>query len=131
MFNNYTLVPSDLHHFVLHGYDKLTVADGKEAYRCRLEFVEPHVTFMYGLAKNKQLVYDWSNTPYMQKADEEDCKYHVKYDDIMAELLENRTKYASLIVKERKSETIDISRLKKLKGKDILELIESKRRHRK
>lgn len=91
--SNYVLVPSEIHHHVLHGFDRLSSAAHKEAYHRRLEFIDPDVTFMSGLSKEKQICFDWSNKPSYKEHFKEDSQYIVSYDDIMGRLSINRREY--------------------------------------
>lgn len=125
---NYLLVSSDLHCWVLHAYDKLSASEGKEQYRRRLEFIEPNVAFMYGFNKDKQIVYDWSKNPDYQSTEAEDIQYRIKYDDVMAVLNENRSQFR----KEYRETPIDYNSLKYKKlRKQILSVIANAKELRK
>ena len=91
--SNYLLVESNIHQIVLHGYDKLVVQQGKEAYRCRMEFVDEHLAFMAGFTADKQLSVNWRNYEEFVRREAEDQKYVVSYEDCLNELKENRVNF--------------------------------------
>lgn len=90
--SNFLLVEKNIHHYVLHGSDKLMVANGKESYRCRMEFKEEGdgYIFMYGFNSETQLKADLTNTIAYQKRMRDDIRYQVSYEDVMLQLNENR-----------------------------------------
>ena len=88
--NNFLLVESNIHGVVLHGFDKLVVANGKEAYRSRMEFYDEHLSFMAGFTKDEQISINWLEYAKIAKKEKEDAKYVVSYEDCLNELNENR-----------------------------------------
>ncbi len=91
--NNFLLVESNIHQIVLHGFDKLIIKEGKEAYQCRMEFVDEHLSFMAGFTSDKQLSVNWLNDIGYAKREKEDKKHIVSYEDCLNELKENRLNY--------------------------------------
>lgn len=91
--NNYLLVGSKMHQNVLHLFDKLVKTNGKEAYRSRIELVQPDTAFMNGFAPDAQFAVDWEMTPEFQKRVEEDQKHIVSYDEVSDVLRKNRAAY--------------------------------------
>lgn len=90
--NNFLLVDKRIHAQILHGYDKLLVSNGKEQYRCRMEFCNPHITFMAGFSPEDQIFHDWSQDNKYQQRIEEDSANLVSYENCMARLAEMRSK---------------------------------------
>lgn len=88
--NNFLLVESNIHGVVLHGFDKLLVANGKEAYRSRMEFVDTHLSFMAGFSKDEQISINWLDYAKIAKKEAEDAKYIISYEDCINELNEHR-----------------------------------------
>ena len=88
--NNFLLVESNIHQYVLHGYDKLVVQKGKEAYRARMEFNDPHLTFMAGFTSDEHISLNWRDYEDLVKKEKEDSKYLVSYEACLNELKENR-----------------------------------------
>ena len=141
--SNFLLVESNIHQIVLHGYDKLVVQAGKEAYRCRMEFIDDHLAFMAGFTPDKQLSVNWSNYQEFVRREKEDEKHLVTYEDCLNDLKENRVNYlrnatssveydADIIAKNlrdkyasgkvnkaAKAQKVKKAYLKKLKGRDI------------
>ena len=113
--NNFVLVPHDIHHHVLHGFDILSSSGRTESYHRRLEFKDSDVTFMFGFTPDKQITYNWSRSrDYARKA-EDDIDHIVSYTAISAELVENRQKYLS----ETEVESFDLD--------DVVKSIKTKR----
>ncbi|MBQ7304178.1 MAG: hypothetical protein IJW75_04605, partial [Alphaproteobacteria bacterium] len=88
--NNYLLVESNIHQIVLHGYDKLVVQEGKEAYRCRMEFEDTYLSFMAGFNSDDKISVNWNDYEEIQEKETEDQKYLVSYEDCLEELKRNR-----------------------------------------
>lgn len=91
--NNYLLVGTKMHQNVLHLFDKLVKTNGKEAYRSRIEFINPDTAFMNGFAPNSQFAVSWEQTEDFQKRIEEDQKHIVSYDEVSEVLRKNRASY--------------------------------------
>lgn len=119
--NNFLLVGSNIHSDVLHLFDKLTTSNGKEAYRCRIEFKNPHIAFMNGLSPDLQFAVDWSKNLEYQKRVDEDKKHIISYDKVMSVLDKNRLEMYPPIKKSKQkfniNEAVDMVRQQFVLGK--------------
>lgn len=91
--NNFVLVESNIHQKVLHGYDQLLVQKDKEAYHCRMEFVDECLSFMAGFTPDTQLSVNWTYDEDLSRKADEDAKYIVSYEECLRELNKNRDEY--------------------------------------
>ncbi len=90
--NNFLLVSRKMHTYVLHSSDKLSVTKGKESYRCRMEFQDPEIAFMFGFKPQDMFNHDWTNDFHYQKQALDDKRLLVSYDSIQETLSANRKK---------------------------------------
>lgn len=91
--NNFLLTSSNIHRHVLHGYDILSTTGHKEAYHRRLELTNPNISFMFGFTHASQIECNWNQGRTYNHKKDTDIKYIVSYDNVMAELTENRKNY--------------------------------------
>jgi len=117
--NNFLLVSRNLHTFVLHASDKLSIAKGKESYRCRMEFQDPKIAFMFSLNPQDQISYNWSNEFKYQKRALDDSRSLVSYDSVQAALSENIKKFRGIKVSENNDFEVNDAFIRKLMQRKI------------